>query len=201
MAPVLISPPNGSFNQPSTVRFVWTKPLNSATYRLQVSYDSLFNNILVNDSTLTDSTIVVTNLTNNKYFWWRVNAKNTAGTSPYSAVWKFGTFLVGMEQIGTDIPKEFRLYTSFPNPFNPTAKIRFDIPLSKGISGSAGKGVLTELQIFDILGRNISILVNEQLQPGTYEVNFDGSNYPSGIYFYKLTSGSFTQVRKMILLK
>ncbi len=58
-----------------------------------------------------------------------------------------------------------------------------------------------KLVIYDILGKEIQILVNEQLQPGTYEVTFDGSNLPSGIYFYKLTSGNFTATKKLVLLK
>jgi hypothetical protein len=60
---------------------------------------------------------------------------------------------------------------------------------------------MTTLKIFDILGKEIQTLVNEQLQPGTYEVTFDGSDLPSGIYFYKLTAGEFIKTNKMILLK
>jgi 5-hydroxyisourate hydrolase-like protein (transthyretin family) len=98
-----------------------------------------------------------------------------------------------------EIPKEFRLYQNYPNPFNPTTKIKFQIPLSRGVS--EGRGVSTQLIIYDILGREVAILVNEQMKPGKYEVDFDGSNYPSGVYFYKLTAGDFKAVNKMILLK
>ncbi len=190
-APNLVSPPNGSYNQTTTVRFTWNKSLYAASYRLQVSLDSLFTNMVVNDSTLTDSTIVVTNLTTNKYYWWRVNAKNVIGTSPYSAVWKFGTFFVGIEQISTDIPKEFMLFNNYPNPFNPITKIRFDLPKSDFV-------IVT---IFDILGRKVAALVNEQLQPGTFEAEWNASSYPSGVYLYRLDAGTFTQTRKMLLIK
>lgn len=198
-APVLISPPNGSLNQPTTLRFFWSKPVFTVTFKLQIAYDSLFTNILVNDSTLTDTTIVVTNLPNNKYFWWRLSAKNAVGTSPFSTIWKFGTFLVGLEQIASDIPKVFRLYNSYPNPFNPKTKIRFDIPLSKGSPGRLD--VLTRIIIYDVLGRQVETLIDEQLQPGAYEVDFDGNNYPSGVYFYKFESVDFTAINKMVLLK
>jgi hypothetical protein len=62
-------------------------------------------------------------------------------------------------------------------------------------------GDLVQLKVFDIMGREISTLVNEQLAPGTYETTFDGSALSSGIYFYKLTSGSFSQTKKLTLLK
>lgn len=191
LAPSLFSPPNGSYNQLSTVRFMWNKSFGTLTYRLQLAQDSMFTILTVNDSTLSDSTIVVTNLTVNRYYWWRVNAKNTSGTSPYSAVWKFGTFLVGLQQIGTDIPKEFSLKDNFPNPFNPVTKIRFDVP----------KTSIVIIKVFDILGKEIASLVNQQLQPGTYEAEWDATDYPSGVYFYKMTAGEFVKTKKMILIK
>lgn len=92
-----------------------------------------------------------------------------------------------------EIPNKFMLYQNYPNPFNPATKIRFDI------SGSSA--AKTFLYVYDILGREVATLVNEQLSPGTYKVNFDGSNYPSGIYFYKLITGEYSAVNKMILLK
>ncbi len=66
---------------------------------------------------------------------------------------------------------------------------------------SEGRGVLARLVIYDILGREITTLINEQLQPGTYEVGWEGSNYPSGVYFYKLIAGYYAETKKMVLLK
>jgi len=62
-------------------------------------------------------------------------------------------------------------------------------------------GVLTSLKIYDITGRKIQTLVNEKLNPGTYEVTFDGSNFASGVYFYQLKAGEYTETKTMILLK
>ena len=108
--------------------------------------------------------------------------------------------LVGITQNTNNVPDKFNLHQNYPNPFNPTTKIKFEItPLSRGV-GEA-RGVLTSLKIYDILGKEIQTLVNEQLQPGSYEVSFDGSNFPSGVYFYKLTSGNFTATKKLVLLK
>lgn len=92
-----------------------------------------------------------------------------------------------------EIPTEYMLYQNYPNPFNPTTKIKFDI--------SGKSAAHSFLFVYDILGREVATLLNEQLSSGTYEVDFDGSNYPSGIYFYKLITGEYSAVNKMILLK
>jgi hypothetical protein len=92
-----------------------------------------------------------------------------------------------------EIPAEYKLYQNYPNPFNPTTKIKFNI--------SGTSAAQTFLYVYDILGRGVATLVNGQLQPGTYEVDFDGSNYSSGIYFYKISAGSFTEVKCMVILK
>jgi hypothetical protein len=96
-------------------------------------------------------------------------------------------------------PKSFQLYQNYPNPFNPTTKIKFSIPPSP-VTGE-GRGEVVTLKIYDLLGRKVAALVNEKLSSGTYEVEFDGSNCPSGIYFYKLETESFYQTKRMVLIK
>jgi photosystem II stability/assembly factor-like uncharacterized protein len=101
-------------------------------------------------------------------------------------------------------PGRFALFQNYPNPFNPATKIKFDVPsttLSRWVDAVGGRGVLTRLTIYDLLGREITTLINQPLQPGTYEVEWDGSNYASGIYFYKLISGDYSDVKKLVLLK
>jgi hypothetical protein len=105
---------------------------------------------------------------------------------------------IGIVSNHNEIPQTFALYQNYPNPFNPVTKIKFDIP-SAPLSFGEGLGV--RLLIYDILGREIAALVNEELKPGTYEVDWNAANYPSGIYFYRITAGEFTQTRKMILLR
>ena len=94
----------------------------------------------------------------------------------------------------------YSLSQNYPNPFNPITIIKFDLPKSN-FTLSKSKGQLVQLKIFDITGKEIQTLVNEQLQPGTYEVTFNGINLPSGIYYYKLQSDWFSDVKKMVLLK
>jgi hypothetical protein len=90
-----------------------------------------------------------------------------------------------------EIPTVFKLYTSYPNPFNPSTTIKYDIPRSSFV----------QMTIYDILGREVSRLINQNLSPGRYEIVWDGTNYASGTYFYKLEAGTFTDIKKMILVK
>jgi hypothetical protein len=111
------------------------------------------------------------------------------------------TSLTGINKISNEVPETFSLSQNYPNPFNPTTKIKFSIPNITPPLIQGGQGGLTTLTIFDILGREVATLVNEKLSPGTYEVEFDGSNYSSGVYFYKLITTEFSETRKMVLIK
>lgn len=90
-----------------------------------------------------------------------------------------------------DIPKEYKIYQNYPNPFNPSTNIQYDLPFDNFVT----------IKIYDVLGKEIMTLVNEFKQAGSYIASFNGSNLPSGIYYYKINAGNFDQVRKMILLK
>jgi hypothetical protein len=91
------------------------------------------------------------------------------------------------------IPAEFALYQNYPNPFNPITTIRFDIPVETYHN--------TSLQIFDITGRMVKTLVNEKLEPGQHEIQWDASQHASGVYFLRMNAVPFTKTQKMILLK
>jgi photosystem II stability/assembly factor-like uncharacterized protein len=93
-------------------------------------------------------------------------------------------------------PVEFSLYQNFPNPFNPVTKIKFEIP-----GQARNDNTLVTLKIYDILGREVATLVNEEKPAGEYEVEFDGNGLPSGIYFYQLKTGQYSETKKMVLLK
>lgn len=87
----------------------------------------------------------------------------------------------------------FRLYQNYPNPFNPVTKISYELRVTSY--------EIVSLKIYDVLGNEVAVLVNEKQSPGSYSVDFDGSNFASGMYFYKLSAGEFEQVRKMVLVK
>ncbi|MEK9137202.1 MAG: phospholipase D-like domain-containing protein, partial [Bacteroidota bacterium] len=110
---------------------------------------------------------------------------------------------VSVEQIDPAIPQSFSLSQNYPNPFNPATTIRYSLPsLSVNrAEGRAGVGSLVTLKVYDILGREVQTLVNEQQLPGTYRVEVNGSGLASGVYFYRLEAGPFVQVRRALLLK
>jgi N-acetylneuraminic acid mutarotase len=110
--------------------------------------------------------------------------------------------IIGINQISNEVPEKYELYQNYPNPFNPKTKIKFSLS-----HPSKGGEQMVKLQVYDILGREIAQLFpspgggQEGLSPGTYEVEFDGSNYPSGIYLYKLSSEGYSETKRMALIK
>jgi hypothetical protein len=96
------------------------------------------------------------------------------------------------------MPSEFELYQNYPNPFNPVTKINFDIP---NVETGHAPSLRVRLRIFDILGNLVRTLTDESLPPGRYKVEFDAGGLSSGVYFYRLNAGDFTETKKMILLR
>ncbi len=98
---------------------------------------------------------------------------------------------IGIQQISTSLPDKFYLSQNYPNPFNPNTNIEFSLPQKSFV----------KLKVFDLLGREIANLVNENLSAGSYKYDFNASALPSGIYFYKLETENFSETRKMVLIK
>jgi len=99
--------------------------------------------------------------------------------------------VVGTQNPNTEVPRVFSLSQNYPNPFNPSTVINFSIP----------KTSMVNLVVYDVLGREVMTLVNEVMQPGEYNALFDASTLSSGVYFYRLEAGSFTDTKKMLLVK
>ena len=102
----------------------------------------------------------------------------------------FGDPFVSVETEETN-PSVFSLEQNYPNPFNPTTTIKYSIPTSEFVT----------LKVYNLFGKEVSTLVNENKQAGIYSVEFNAANYPSGVYFYKLQAGNFIETKKMLLLK
>ncbi|MEO8515044.1 MAG: T9SS type A sorting domain-containing protein, partial [Ignavibacteria bacterium] len=100
----------------------------------------------------------------------------------------------GIQQIGTEIPGEFSLYQNIPNPFNPSTKIKFDVSAVNSISK-------VSLIVYNVLGKEVKVLVNQNLKPGKYEADWNAASNPSGVYFYRLSYDGFSAVKKMVLVK
>lgn len=101
--------------------------------------------------------------------------------------------LTFVSSVSTTIPEAYSLSQNYPNPFNSLTRIKF------AVSGTTG--AKTILSVYDMLGHKVTVLVNQELQPGTYAADWDASAFPSGIYYYRLESGTFAETKKMVLVK
>jgi hypothetical protein len=94
-------------------------------------------------------------------------------------------------QVTVDIPKDYTLYQNYPNPFNPTTTINYDLPKNSHIT----------LKVYDALGREVATLVDQEKTAGSYQATVDGSRFASGVYFYRIEAGTFSQTKKLLLVK
>ena len=152
------------------------------TYQLRLQGDSTFTGVVpiniksyIGNTTVYETNINA-NLAPNTQFIFNIEGIN-------------GT--IGINKNINFIPTKFELFQNYPNPFNPTTDIRFDLP----------KSSYTKLVIYDVLGKEVGTLINKKLDAGSYQVNWDGSGYPSGVYLYNLVTKDFNKVRKMMLIK
>ncbi len=127
-------------------------------------------------------------------FFTPVSYRGAFGSVNWTAGWaNFDpqNYNISVKKISTTVPEMYLLNQNYPNPFNPTTKIRFAIP----------KSGLISLKVYDITGKEIATLIEDNLQPGTYEYEFNATGLSSGIYFYKLSSSEYTETKKMLLIK
>jgi aminopeptidase N len=140
-----------------------------------------------------DTTIRVMNSTNNQLFSFYFTTQPTAvafDPSNYIVI-KTATLTVGIDENGTTTPDKFQLHQNEPNPFNPVTNIDYDIPQNSHV----------KLVVYDLLGKEVKTLVNENKTAGKYTVSFNGMNLPSGVYLYRIETDNFKQVKKMMMVK
>ena len=143
-----------------------------------------------------NSTVASTTATNMTYHYHMDGGTGCTMTGTNSATSRPNicmtvNLLVGNSGGQTIIPGQFSLLQNYPNPFNPATSIKYNIP----------KQSFVKLTVYDVLGREVTALVNEMKKPGPYEATFDGTGFASGVYMYKIEAGDFTDVKKMVLLK
>jgi photosystem II stability/assembly factor-like uncharacterized protein len=192
--PVLVSPANNSNGQSTTPTLVWQAIAGATSFHVQIS--TLSNFAVITDSgtvagNLNQRTVPAGRLGNGLTYFWRVRATNTSGTGSFSSPWNFSTLPTGINLISSEIPKEFKLFNNYPNPFNPATKIRFNVPKSEFVT----------LKVYNSTGKIVSELISNNFTAGSYEIEWKASDLASGIYFYKLESASFTDTRRMMLVK
>ncbi|MBP9094969.1 MAG: T9SS type A sorting domain-containing protein [Ignavibacteria bacterium] len=189
----LTSPVNSQNGVATNVNLQWQPTTGALSYNLQISTDRYFNNIVYSKTNLSGNAHSVEpgNLALNTNYYWRVRPMLNSGLGLYSDGWGFHTRTTGIQETSGNIPTEYKLYNNYPNPFNPSTKIKFDLPQNSYV----------KINVFDITGRIISELANTNLQAGSYETEFNGVNASSGIYYYRIEAGNFVETKKMILIK
>jgi photosystem II stability/assembly factor-like uncharacterized protein len=116
---------------------------------------------------------------------------DTLGYAVGQGVYKYTREPIGIQQISSELPWQFVLHQNYPNPFNPETNIKFEVPKSSFVT----------IKVYDILGKEVAQLVNEDLNAGIYSLSWDASSNPSGVYFYTIISGGFSQSKKMLVIK
>ena len=175
-----------AMNGTSTIAQIWgLKIIDTASYNW-IRFDPGSN-----DSAGMISTFGAKSGNDSGYFFLFGGYKNPNVVSS-AGKYTFGPLPpIGIITANNNIPADFILYQNFPNPFNPYTVFRFAIPKSGDVS----------LTVYDILGREVNVLLKEYTKAGEYEIRFDGSSLSSGIYFYTLKSGDFRKTNKMLLVK
>ena len=140
-----------------------------------------------------DSTIVINQngtFEIGQTYYYKVSAFDFAGNlSDYSP--SVSVFITTNVSVSNIVPEKFDLFQNFPNPFNPTTKIRFALPQQSNV----------KLAVYNLIGQKVAELINTEMEAGYHTIDFDASNFSSGLYFFRITAGKFIAVRKMMMLK
>ena len=203
-APLIVFPQVRATGVSREPVFKWNSSSYSGSYEFQIAtnYQSYLSGdsagMFLSQNVLLDTTMSDTSfqfpfaLDSSSTYFWQVRGINAAGTGQFSST---GVFTTGNGVTAVDEPGgvslSFDLLQNYPNPFNPTTEIGFQI---------ADAGSVT-LKVYDVLGQRASTLIDKVERPGKYEVQFNGSRLPSGVFFCKPATPSYTKIRKMALLK
>lgn len=211
LPPVLTLPPNNSVNISITPQLRWNFSLalgEILSYRLQLSDSANFSSVIYDKNDISNNyhTLPQGTLSYDTRYFWRVSATVKIGiitlTTAYSSPFNFTTTgVTGILQTSQTAPGEYKLYNNYPNPFNPSTNIKFDVRFSGDV----------KLEIFNVSGESVQAEQLGSLSAGSYEYKWDASGMPSGIYFYRLTAlndfspasdmQAFIRTKKMILVK
>ncbi len=188
--PVIILPENESQVDSQSINLEWNPTDSTTSYNLQLSTKEDFSVIAVNKTNINLTSYKLQGLSSGNTYYWRVSSSNISGNSEWSSVSSFTIKTIASVKNEAIVPSQYSL-VNYPNPFNPSTK--FELKTSKRSNIS--------LKIFDVLGNEITTIVNKNLFPGTYIYNWNANNLTSGIYFCVLRTDQNNIVRKIELLK
>lgn len=179
--PVPLLPQDQELVKEEYVTLTWDKNPYSDKYHLQISTDSLFQLLILDNENLKGESYTYGPVKPETKYFWRVANITNGEDVPYSSARSFLT----------SVPHRFSLVQNFPNPFNPVTTIRYTVPYASHI----------KLKIYDSLGQQAAVLIDKIVEAGGYEYTWNGSDYPSGVYLIRLEAGNYVETKKMMLLK
>ncbi|MFU8861248.1 MAG: fibronectin type III domain-containing protein [Cyclonatronaceae bacterium] len=186
--PELVSPDHYMFDVPTSPVLAWNSVTRARNYDVQISRDSDFSSMEIDTSGVEILYLDYSGLEGNRDYYWRVRAANEGGKSGWSEVWMFTT---ARPSFRSNLPTELTLQQNHPNPFNPATQIRYGLPEMAEV----------RLEVYNMLGQLVSVLVSGQQPAGYHTATFDASGLSNGIYVYRLFAGNEVITRKMTLVK
>lgn len=191
--------PNFRWQQPSSIQECYSWELTFDLYLdtgINFSHPQIIKNIQ-------DTTYSIDSLAAGKTYFWKVLAKNLAGDSLWSTQQDWGFFIKPgatlVESFENELPQHFELFQNYSNPFNSSTEIKYSLPNTKA-------NHKVQLKIYDVLGRLVKVLVDQEQSAGSYAISWDGTDLnsnraASGVYLYSLHAGDFKSIRKMLVLQ
>jgi hypothetical protein len=192
-APLLTAPDQGATDVDMGAALSWQAVPEAATYDLQVAADPGFRALLTDTTGLVATTATPDSLARSTLHYWRVRGVTASGEAgPWSSAFRFTTGDTGVSvENDAEVPDAFVLEANYPNPFNPQTTIGY-------VLAEAGA---VRLVVYDVLGRQVAVLVDGVRPAGRHEVTFEAANLPTGVYLYRIDAGTFIQTRRMLLVK
>lgn len=188
--PAPAEPANGTQDLPANIELKWQHGSDASLYDIRVSENQDFNRIDYQLQNVVINKAPLNGLLAGKTYFWQVKSKNSKGESGWSQSYTFQTApAVGITE--NEMPAETILYQNYPNPFNPSTTIQYRLKETSFVT----------IKVFDLPGREVAVLVNENCPPGFYQIHFSGSGLASGVYIYTISANGIVQTKKMLLAK
>ena len=187
-------PEDGAEDVPVETILSWFAVAEADSYRVQIALDDSFTDLFLDQGGITDTTLAVTGLAHLTTYHWRVRAYGNGAEGDWSGTWRFTTAMetsAGDTEMPPELPDRITMEQNYPNPFNPSTQIRYTLPETAEV----------RLEVFNLMGQRIDVLVDGQQQAGTHEISFDASHLSSGIYLYRLQTAEISITRRMMFVK